>query len=554
MFVGFLIYQVKIMARFIFISLYDEFAPGMRTLVATLKRAGHFAALVCFKSYGQQPLKEVGEFYEGMHIQVLPCGDFVNAYSFPATPCEDRILMDLIKKNQPDLVGIGLTYVQKVAARRISALVKNELGLPVIWGGPYPTTAPEECLDYADYVCRGEAEDVVLDIAARIDAGSSFSDIPNIWCKTGDQATVKNTERPLRMDLDALPFPDYSKESIFFIDKDELRCGIPFPESDLNSNYIVMTARGCPFACSYCYQSYLKTLYKNQKFVRERSLDNVFQELILTKNRMNHFYLEILDNIFTLRESRLAEFCSRYHSEINEPFWCYTHPKCCRDNVIRHLGQCPNFEYLIMGIESVSQNVGNRIFNREQTPDDILNAARLLNQHHIRAFYDMITNVPGETEEDCRTNLNLLRSIPKPFRIRLSKLSLFPNYRVNQETKGQSRLVSDKRYRVWNALYFLVQDIDFQDSEVEAVLDNPFFEEHPEILEKMNVVFHERWEDLTTIKVQNRMKAIELECTKKDIQGLKSELARLKGRKGFREFIWLHDQAEHAKRKIKSFF
>lgn len=542
------------MARFVFISLYDEFSPGIRTLIATLKRAGHFAALICFKSYSQYPLDDVKEFYEGMHIQVLPCGDFVNSYSYPATPCEDRLLLDLIGKLQPDLVGIGLTYVQTVAARRLSALIKKELGLPIIWGGPYPTTSPEECLDYADYVCRGEAEDVVLDIAARIDARNSFTDIPNIWRRLPDHTIVKNTERPLRMDLDSLPFPDYSKESVFFIDKDEMRCGVPFPESDLNSNYIIMMARGCPFACSYCYQSYLKTLYKKQKFVRERSLDNVFQELILTKKRMNHFYLEILDNIFTLKESRVAQFCARYHSEINEPFWCYTHPKCARENVIRHLAECPNFEYLIMGIESVSKNVGYKIFNREQTPEVILDAARVFNKYRIRVFYDMITNVPGETEDDCRENLNLLRSIPKPFRVRLSKLSLFPNYNVNQETKGRSPLLSDKRYRVWNALYFLVQDIDFTDKEIEAILTNPFFENHPEILEKLNVVFHQRWDDLTTLQVKNRMKKIELECTKKEQQSLTEELARLKGRKGFKEFLWLHDRAEHVKKKIKSFF
>lgn len=542
------------MARFVFISLYDEFSPGIRILVSTLKQAGHFAALICFKSYGQYPLKDVKELYEGMHVQVLPYGDFVNAYSFPSTPCEDRLLLDQIRKLQPDLVGIGLTCVQKVTARRLNALIKKELGLPVIWGGPYPTTCPDECLDYADYVCRGEAEDVILEIAARMDSGKSFTDILNIWSRFVDGSIVKNIERPLRQDFNSVPFPDYSRESIFFIDQDQLRCGIPFPESSLNTNYIITTVRGCPYACTFCYQSYLKTIYKNQRFVRERPLDKVFQELKLTKERMGHFYLEILDNIFTLKENRLAEFCQRYHNEVNEPFWCYTHPRCCKENLIHILAECPDFQYIIMGIESVSQNIGVNVFNRKQTPEAILNAARILNKYNIRAFYDMITNVPGETEGDCMVNLNLIRAIPKPFRIRLSKLSLFPNYLVNQETKGQSRLVSDKRYRVWNALYFLVQDIDYTDAEIEAILNNPFFEEHPEILEKLNVVFHKRWGDLTTIRAQNRSMNIELECTKKERQDLADELSSLKGRKGFDQFLWLHDRAEFAKRKIKSIF
>jgi len=542
------------MARIVIISLYDEFAPGMRTLVATLKNAGHFCAMICFKSYSQTPIEQVDHFYEGMHVEVLPSGDHVNSYSYPPTAKEDEILLNLVKKMEPDLVGVGLTYSQQVAARRITGIIKQETSLPVIWGGPHPTTAPEQCIKYADYVCRGEAEDVLLDVAARIDLGKSFSDIANIWAKNTDGSILKNKERPLRLDLDSLPFPDYSRESIFFIDDDQLRCGIPFEKSDLNTNYIVLTARGCPFACSYCYQSYLKTLYPKQKFVRERSLENVMEELKLAKKRMGHFYLEILDNIFTLKEKRVAEFCKRYHEEINEPFWCYTHPRCSGEKVIRPLAECPNFEYIIMGIESVSNKIGKEMFNREQSPDMILKAARTMNKHGINVNFDMITGIPGETEGDCRENLNLLRALPKPFRIRLSKLSLFPNYRVDKESQGQKRLVTEKRYRIWNALYFLTQDIDLSDEEIEAILSNPFFENHPEVLENINTVFDQKWEELSSLRVQHYMKSVELECMKEQLQKLQSELNQIKGRKGFRHFLWLHERAVRAKKRLKGLF
>ena len=69
------------MARFIFISLYDEFCHGQRLLVANLKKHGHVANLVCFKTYKQVPLDECGEVYEGAHIQVYPDGDYINSYS-----------------------------------------------------------------------------------------------------------------------------------------------------------------------------------------------------------------------------------------------------------------------------------------------------------------------------------------------------------------------------------------------------------------------------------------------------------------------------------------
>jgi len=547
--------EIKKMARFAIITLYDEFAHGTRILIANLKKHGHFACMIVFKSYSAEPLESARNvykhLYEPMHIQVQPNGDYVNAYSYPPSPTEDRILLDLLKRLKIDLVGISLTCVQQAAARRLTSLIKNELQLPVMWGGPQPTTDPDTCIKSADYVCRGEAEDVLLDVGKAIDAGESFSHVSNIWTRKPNGEIIKNIERQPVDNLDTLPYPDYSRESIFFIDEDQLRCGIPFPKSDLNTNYLTQTARGCPYSCTFCYQSYVKTLYPGRKYVRERSIDHILGELKEAKARMGHFYLEILDNIFTLKEERVAEFCKRYHAEINEPFWCYTHPRCCRDNIVRHLAACPNFEYIIMGVESVSDNIGIDTFHRKQTSQIVLDAAKVINKYGINVNYDFITNVPGETEGDCRQNLDLIRQIPKPFRIRLSKLSLFPNYEVQNETAGKNRLVTEKRYRVWNALYFLAQDVNLSDEEVDAIVSSPFFEENPEFLEKMNVILTRQFKENLKLNVQNKIKTVEIESRKKHEECLDGDMARLLGRKGMKQFLWLHDSAARAKRRLK---
>jgi len=542
------------MARFVFISLYDEYALGMRSLVATLKKAGHFAALICFKSYNQTPLPLVKEYYEGMHIQVHPSGDYVNAHSYPATSLEDDLLLNRLRILKPDMVGIGLTFSQQVAGQRITALIRKNLAFPVIWGGSHPTSDPELCMEYVDFLCRGEAEDVLLDMAGRLDQGQSLSDIPNLWTRQPDGTIVKNPVRPLRKDLDSLPFADYSRESIFFIDQNELRTGVPFPQTRLNDCYMILMARGCPFACSYCYESYLKDLYKGQKTVRERSLDHVLQELKQIKEQMGHFYLEIVDDVFTLNESRVAEFCRRYHEEINEPFWCHTHPRCCQENVIRHIAASPNFGYIIMGIEAVSRNICQNVFHREQTPEMILKAAGILNKYRMQVNYDLITNIPGETEQDLRENLDILRALPKPFRIRISKLAIFPNYRIETESGGKAQQISDARYGLWHSLFFLAQDVDLTDKQVDVLLESPCFEDYPEILQKINTLFENRWEELTTLKVNNRLLSVDRDAALKREEDLKEEMARLKGRKGFKEFIWLHDKAENAKKRIIKLF
>ena len=46
------------------------------------------------------------------------------------------------------------------------------------------------------------------------------------------------------------------------------------------SQLIVMGSRGCPYACSYCNNSYYMKLYKGKgKYVRRRSVKNIIDEI-----------------------------------------------------------------------------------------------------------------------------------------------------------------------------------------------------------------------------------------------------------------------------------
>ena len=546
------------MARIIFISLYDEFCHGIRLLVANLKKHKHTVNLICFKRYMQVPIAEVKELYDGMHIQVLPDGDYVNSYSEPPTQKEIDLLLERIREFQPDLIGMGLTYSQKVIASRLSKIIKEAFpGIPLVWGGPHPTTDPEWCLEYADFVCRGEADTAILEIAERISNNQPLYDVLNVWIKDDKGVLHKNIERPLVQDLDSLPFPDYDPQTTFFIDHNTISQGEPFEDSLLRTNFMVMTARGCPFSCSFCYTSYLKNMYGKQYVLRERSIPNVIEELKLAKKRRGNFYLEILDNVFTLKPKRLEEFAEAYHREIGLPYWCYTHPRCCRESTIAPLVKYDDFQYIIMGIQSASEHVGQKIFHRKHTAEEVLKATQVLNKFGVRAYYDIITNVPGETPEDCRANLDLLRKIPKPFRIRMTKISLFPNYEIRKET-GEDKFVTNPMYRIWNALYFLVQDIDLTDEEVDSILADEHIRHHPEILEKINTAFGkyntENYHLTSYNKLYKKMlcgKDKRIEELEARVRELEAELCDIKYRKGFRHFIRLSNFLRSVKRKLK---
>jgi radical SAM superfamily enzyme YgiQ (UPF0313 family) len=419
-----------------------------------------------------------------------------------------------------------------------------------MWGGSHPTTDPEWCLQYCDSVCRGESDKVILEIAEKIDARQSLENVRNVWWKTDGGKIVRNPQQPLILDLDALPYPDFDAGTSYFIDHDTVSHGKPFPESLLHTSYMTMTARGCPYHCSYCYNSFFKRLYKGERFVRFRSVSNVIGELKETKKRMGHFYLEILDSIFTLRPRRLEEFVEAYHCEIGEPFWCYTHPRCAKEKSIAALTRYDDFQYIIMGIQSASSNIGDKTFHRVQKKEDILKSAKVLNKYGVRALYDIITNVPGETAGDCRQNLDVLRALPKPFRIRMSKISLFPNYDITSET-GENKFVTSPMYRVWNALYFLTQDVDLTDEEVEAILSSKELFENPTMLEKICIALTDYEKRKYNLGVAKKTLEKILGFKDEEIACLKQELGDIRYRKGFRHFMALSDATRKLKRAIK---
>ena len=129
-----------------------------------------------------------------------------------------------------------------------------------VFGGPHATYMPEMIEEEGVYaVLRGECE-------------QSFVDYLNV-IETGLDGVKRTVDPyPLEQDLDSIEFPD--RELLY-----------SYPENLNNPIANVMMSRGCPFACSFCYNSINLELYKSQKVVRYRSVNNVIKECLEVKKR-----------------------------------------------------------------------------------------------------------------------------------------------------------------------------------------------------------------------------------------------------------------------------
>jgi anaerobic magnesium-protoporphyrin IX monomethyl ester cyclase len=359
---------------------------------------------------------------------------------------------EFILERKPDLVGLSVLTNFFEHAAWITDEFKKKSQVPVIWGCTHPTVDPEGCLKHADLVCIGEGEDALLELAGRIEAGKAYNDISNIWVKENGH-TIRNSMRPLAQDLDRFPFPDYSIEGHFVLherqvrpmDQDLLYTYLPHNFSADSIGYSVVATRGCPYTCTYCVNYGLRKIYQGHrgKIVRRRSIDNVIEEI----SRMKHTYpklthINIADETFLLGNDLdwIAEFCDKYKSRINLPFFCCLRPENISQAALNKLVDAGCF-FVQMGIQSGSQRTLREVYHRKMDLDLLVEKAHILNQFpRIMPCYDIILDNPYETNQDLINTIDFLLRLPKPFRLQLFSLVLFPGSQLYERAKQDGRL------------------------------------------------------------------------------------------------------------------
>ncbi|MBI4743363.1 MAG: radical SAM protein [Actinobacteria bacterium] len=473
------------MAKVVFVSLYNKEALGIRYISSFLKKHNHQVSLVFFKRYCQTLKKDFkNPVKEEYHTMIDNCGrDLILAYNTPIEETEISLLINLLKEINPDLIGFSLTSVVLQTAVRLTELIRKELDVPIIWGGIEPTIEPDYCLKFADIICRGEGEEAVLELVNALDSKEDYSQINNLWFKKGSEI-IKNPARPLIRDLDSLPFADFDYEDKYFIEDNKI-----FKEEsaaeDLSDSFEIITSRGCPFGCTFCCNSQLRALYPRQKYLRRRSVESVIEELKLIKGKRQPMYIHFHDDVFTFDKNWIDHFADLYKKEINLPFWCNVHPKYTQNEIIITLKKAGLYG-MTCGVQSGSDYINREVFKRKERNEDVIACARFLDGLGIKYNFDLITNNPFESEEDCRKTLDLLLELPCPVRLNngLSKLSFFPGTKIKEmlEEKGIDKKVDEKMYAFYNRLYLLTA-LPLSRTFIKGLSKSRFFKENPYFLQ-----------------------------------------------------------------------
>ncbi|MFH1414139.1 MAG: radical SAM protein [Candidatus Omnitrophota bacterium] len=320
-----------------------------------------------------------------------------------------------IEELSPDLVGIScMLSLQYPSVRKICRDVKDiNKGIQVLLGGPYPSYYATEIMSRnrdVDFIVRGEGEYATRDLLSVINQGGDLSKIDGL-CFRKDSEFVVNPKRNFIENLDKIPFPN---RDLFPLEK--YNNHQPFWATPVKSKRYtsLVTSRGCPTRCSFCYSS----VYWGEHY-RKRSVANILSEieLLITKYNITNFHF-VEDNL-TLDKERAKNLFKEIIKRKLNISWCVPNGVCLwtlDEELIALMKQSGCYE-LNFGIESGSQDVLNKIIKKPLDLKEAEKIVRELKKNKIFASGYFIFGFPGETKEDIlktvafERRLNLDRSI-----------------------------------------------------------------------------------------------------------------------------------------------
>ena len=473
------------MARVALVKLFTGLNLGVSQLAGELQRAGHESRIIYFKDFLAVPVEDADRYivsdYPGVLVGARGREMVWNVYK-PFSETEYRLLIDALREFRADLIGLSLSSLTIKPAVEVTARLKEALGVPVVWGGSGPTLEPDMCIKDTDLVCVGEGEQVIVDLAQRIDAGEPLTNVPGVWAKDAAGEIIRNPGRPL-LELEDLAIPDFDPARTLHINDDQVRRNVYPP--NLGNQYIIMTTRGCPFSCSFCIESVYQDMFGKKNHLRRRSVDVVIQELVAARRQLNFKSVMFYDDVFTTHPRWLKEFASRYKAEVGLPFWCYTYPTTTKKEEIEMLRDAGCVS-MTMGIQSGSEEVLNG-FNRPVAREKAVEASRILLEAGVEPYFDLITRVHLESEANARETFDFLCELPIGMRcVGFGHMTMFPGYGYSKKVTEEGRTLSltDKEYAYYHRLYLLTRT-SMPRFLVKAVGRLPLFRRYPGLIERM---------------------------------------------------------------------
>ncbi|MBI2118347.1 MAG: cobalamin B12-binding domain-containing protein [Elusimicrobia bacterium] len=302
----------------------------------------------------------------------------------------DYSIQDIVQKienSRPDIIGLTAQLGNRESAKELIRLLREKINVPIFLGGALGTTFPETVLlenPGLDYAVIGEAEQTLQELILKIKNGQDVKTVRGICYRQGEQI-VRTSPRPILMNLDLLPQPDFT---VFDLDK-----YFPLPLQYKHRPIIAyLASRGCSYGqCTFCFESGSAA----QKY-RRHSVKRVIQDIQLAMETCGVKEICFWDDIFWVDEPWVLEFCELIHQNKIKLTWqCYGYAGSMTKKMVDESAKAGCWNVYI-GFESATQSVLDRV-KKGVGLDQMVQSIRWVRDSGMDVRGSFILGLPGET-------------------------------------------------------------------------------------------------------------------------------------------------------------
>lgn len=362
---------------------------------------------------------------------------------------EDMDFKDVEKellKRKPDLVA--LTALTPTIGRALETAQVVKETLPdsiVVMGGYHPTFNFIETLEdeNVDIVIRGEGEYIMLNLVQALENQSSLHDVKGIVFEDkNSKEIVVNPEAPLIQDLDELPFP-----ALNLLPMKKYRL------LDMDTHMTTMiTTRGCPMQCSFCSSAAM-----HGKKIRERSVENIVDEIEYLKTNYDIDTIAFMDDTFTLKKRKVMAICDEILKRNIEIMWgCTSRVDTLDEKLLKKMKEAGCITIFI-GVESADQQQLDNMC-KSTTIAKIENAFKIAHKLKIRTIASVALGMPGDTKEIMNKTVKFVHKLKPNYAI-YSLATPYPGTRFYKEA-FEKNLIKIKDWSKYTLITPILETID----------------------------------------------------------------------------------------------
>ncbi len=299
----------------------------------------------------------------------------------------------------------GVALVAKaIRARRPKA--------PIVVGGPHASPFAKDLLEHwpeVDVATVGESEITFLEMVDRIEAGRSLRGLAGAAYRFEGRVEMGPNRASIE-DLDTLASPH-----AFF------------------DTHILMTSRGCPWACTFCGAE--NTWGRG---FRGQSVPYVLDVIEKTVARLPVKMVLVKDDTFTTNRKRVLDLCRGIRERNIRFLWsCDTRVDVLGEELLYEM-RLAGCERLSLGVESGSPQILKGV-DKKITIQKIIDSTELAKKYGIKVRYFMMLGNRGETAETFHETLAFLERA-RPHQYIFSCLSIYPGTRDYEEATSSGWL------------------------------------------------------------------------------------------------------------------